>query len=1811
MKDPAVMQQKRGGSWWKRLIPALLFIFIMTAGMLERPEQAVASYRHVSSYTSFEGTPLSGPREVAIDNGGKVYVADSDNSRIVVYNPDGTEYGKIEEVIYENGHFAVLGYPTALTIKNDILYMVNGVAVHRFDINNNNKPISEDIPVSYLTGGGVYGIAVDSGGTMYTAGYYHITNVSPSGTPSVYFDLNIPDKTHNAEDIAIDEQDNLYVMSGGSYIHKYDKYKNLLDSWHYGVDNLMTGVAYHDGVLYMSISNSSSVGFRKVSAMDGRILAEHINPEYYDYVDSIAIHPVTKEIYLTYRYGGVRVYKDVGTTVTATASSYSIQYGNAVTFDVSVTANNGLGTPAGTVALMDGDVKLADVNLAGGTASYTTTQLPGGTRSITAVYQGAEDYAGNTSTAMVIEVARKASTITVQSSDANPAWGLPVTFTAIVNGADPSGETPTGTVTFSSGTTVLGTGMLDEGQAVLTSDGLAAGAHTITAQYGGANAFEPSDGTVLQTVDKAVSAISPSSTREISVFGETVTFMASVAVQAPGTGTPTGDVAFKIGSTTLGVSTLNAAWAMLDVSNLEVGSHTITAEYGGDDSVVGSSGTLNLTVQKASTSIDVMSSKNAIRLGETVTFQANAAVEWPGAGTPTGAVTFKNGATTLGVAALSGGTATLEVSNLEAGMHTVTAEYGGDGSFMPGNGTVVQTVSKLDTTTVLTASPGSVVFGEKLAFTANVSSAGGTPEGTVTFRNGSTVLGVEELVNGEAVLSGVGDLEVGAHTITAEYDGSASFAGSVGTVQQTVGRAGTSTSVATSQSVSVSGEPVTFTATVEVEAPGAGTPTGTVTFKNGTTTLGVAALSGSTATLDVSSLEVGSHRIVAEYGGDGSFDPGSGTVEQTVNKLNTTTALTASPGPIVFGEAAAFTATVYAASGTPEGTVTFRNGSTVLGVEALVDGKAVLNGVGDLAVGTHAITAEYAGLSWFAGSADTVQQTVGQAVTSTSVVTSQGVSVYGETVTFTAAVAVEAPGAGAPTGSITFKNGAATLDTVTLSGGTATLKMSNLGVGTHTITAEYMGDGSFLGSGSTVEQTVNKANTVVNVSSSQGTSIYGDAVTFIATVTAAPPGAGVPTGSVTFKNGPTTLGVVRASAGTATLDVSALDVGTHTTTAEYSGDDFFAPGSGVMTQEVGKVGSTLDVTVSKAAVVYGERVSFTAAVTAAVYGREEPTGTVTLQLDAAPIGSGSLDSGVLTLHAHALSVGSHLIVVHYSGDGSYAPTSQTLAVTVSKADSITNAAISTDTSMVNEVVSITAQVGAVAPGNGTPSGEVTLRHGTEAIGTGVLVDGEVVIEIDELPVGTYTLELAYNGDELFRTSKSSPLMLTVGKGQTAASVQANGANIAAGNSISLTAEILAVPPKAGIPTGAVTFFDQDGEIGEVVMDAADNGVAKLIIPQGWRAGRYGIAVKYEGDGRFYGSESATFDLVVNAPAPSPSPPPTSQPSAPATPAMDTVEPIANTEGKIAIPPGGSGSVSLDEMISVSIPAEMSDKEVSMTIEEVASLAELTLSQQTLVSNVYEILSNLEGTFSKEITISFVFDASALGRNQTAAISYFDEEERVWIEIGGIIDGNVIAVPVDHLTKFAVFAVEKEEMEAPSAESVVFTDTQSHWGEDTIHRATAYGVVNGYPDGSFRPDHPITRAEFLVMLAGAVQMQGTGDSPMEFQDDAKIGAWARSAVYASQQAGIVTGYGDGTFRPEAPITRVEMAMMVARTLGMRVDSVTPTDFSDDSLIPQWAKGAAAAVREARMITGRSNNNFEPYADATRAEAATILMRVLES
>jgi hypothetical protein len=323
----------------------------------------------------------------------------------------------------------------------------------------------------------------------------------------------------------------------------------------------------------------------------------------------------------------------------------------------------------------------------------------------------------------------------------------------------------------------------------------------------------------------------------------------------------------------------------------------------------------------------------------------------------------------------------------------------------------------------------------------------------------------------------------------------------------------------------------------------------------------------------------------ADLNGDGLVDlvaansdtPGTvGVLLSTsapVTDAKTTTTLITSTATAVVGQIETLTATVVTKVGTPIGTVFFSDGNTLLG-SAPVDSNGHATIQTSLFVGTHALTASFFGVSGFAASdSAAVAVTVNPAATTVALKSSVNPAVTGQAVSFTATVAAVAPGAGTPTGTVTFMDGNTVLGTVAVvTGGKATFTTSFAATGGHVITAVYNGSAAFVGSSQALTEQVNaaptrKATTLALFTSANSVGV-GQAVTFTATV-GDPTGTGTPTGTVTFFVGTTAVATVRLDAnGQARLSGFFSVRGTYTLRAVYSGDGTFAASSRSLIEQV-------------------------------------------------------------------------------------------------------------------------------------------------------------------------------------------------------------------------------------------------------------------------------------------------------------------------------------------------------------------------------------------------------------------------------------------------------------------------------------------------------------------------------------------------------------------------------------------------------------------------------------------------------------------
>ncbi|HYT39286.1 MAG TPA: Ig-like domain repeat protein [Acidimicrobiia bacterium] len=563
--------------------------------------------------------------------------------------------------------------------------------------------------------------------------------------------------------------------------------------------------------------------------------------------------------------------------------------------------------------------------------------------------------------------------------------------------------------------------------------------------------------------------------------------------------------------------------------------------------------------------------------------------------------------------------------------------------------------------------------------------------------------------------------------------------------------------------------------TITAVGPGAGMPTGTVQFAvDGIDVGDPVTLGGGMATSPPDAgLAVGDRTITAHYSGDPSFTAGTGSVTQTVDPAATTTTVTSSVTPSSFGQPVSFTASVAPVApgaGTPTGTVQFFVDGSAFGSPVTLASQAAVSDVtSTLSVGLHPVTATYEGTGDFtASTSDALSQDVGQ-IAATNVVTSTATpSLFGQPVQF---VATLTGTQGTPTGSIQFGVDGANLGTpAALTGGVATsTSTSLLTVGDHTVTATYSGDVAYTAGTSMVTQTVNPAGTVTAITATVTPSVFGQPVTYTATVGPVPPGSGTPTGGVEFFADGTSFGTGTLSGGsTVSPPISSLGVGVHTVTGTYTGDPSFVSSTASATQAVGQSGSATTVSSSANPSVSGQAVNFTAHIAPAGNGGGTPDGSVQFLVDGTNFGDQvTLSGGAATSGSTgSLTVGNHTVEADYNPGPSFTTSTATLGggQTVNKA--ATSVAVTSGGSSVSgDTVVFTATVGPVAPGAGTPSGSVQfVVDGTGAGDPVALSGGVTTYSTAGLGVGNHDVVGDYSGDGAFQSSTGS-----LGDGQTVAS----------------------------------------------------------------------------------------------------------------------------------------------------------------------------------------------------------------------------------------------------------------------------------------------------------------------------------------------------------------------------------------------------------------------------------------------------------
>lgn len=181
--------------------------------------------------------------------------------------------------------------------------------------------------------------------------------------------------------------------------------------------------------------------------------------------------------------------------------------------------------------------------------------------------------------------------------------------------------------------------------------------------------------------------------------------------------------------------------------------------------------------------------------------------------------------------------------------------------------------------------------------------------------------------------------------------------------------------------------------------------------------------------------------------------------------------------------------------------------------------------------------------------------------------------------------------------------------------------------------------------------------------------------------------------------------------------------------------------------------------------------------------------------------------------------------------------------------------------------------------------------------------------------------------------------------------------------------------------------------------------------------------------------------------------------------------------------------------------------------------------------------------------------------------------------------------------------------APQVHAQALSDVRGYWGEQYITTLVNRSIIGGFPDGTFRPNADITRAQFAAIAVKAFNLPVSGVS--NNFTDVRSNYWANPAITAVSNSGLVTGFPDGTFRPDDRITRAQAMVVLAKALGNRFrPSGSLDNYSDRQAIPDWANESITKAANAGVIVNFPDPRLiAPNRLATRGEVAGLIYQTL--
>ncbi|MGA9632293.1 MAG: Ig-like domain repeat protein [Candidatus Acidiferrales bacterium] len=571
----------------------------------------------------------------------------------------------------------------------------------------------------------------------------------------------------------------------------------------------------------------------------------------------------------------VKAWTTANTALKASTTTLTLNSGNAVNIThgqsvpVSIGVTGTPGTPTGNVSLIantgpNGTQGVQGFTLSSGSATGTTNALPGGTYTVVAQYAGDATFGASSSATTSVTVGKEASSENIALELFNASTGQQTSANATtaqygssellrMNVTSQAGDAcaqnapgqmgcPTGSITVTNNGAAL-----DGGSFALNSLGYAedqsvqlpGGADAVKVSYAGDNSFNASSATSTITITPA-----PTAAYVNVVSGPDIIWNASNMLEANVPGVPlgvapTGLMTLYCNGTQVGspvaltgtlVGSTPVAEATFTTTQLPLGNDAITVQYGGDNNYASSTSAPATADVQILTNLSLRTSSATINHGASVTFTATLSATQSGGPAPTGAVWFYQNSNFITSVPLSGGQAQLTTSSLPGGNLYILASYTGDTNYRTSQNSLSETVNLLPTVTSVMSSSPTIQQGSDVTFTAAVApvqSGGPALTGSVQFFWAVNLQGADNpiggpvaLVNGQAKFD-TSTLPTNTGLVGASYGGDNNYAGSSGTISQTVTPAPT---------FMVTANPMT----IPVSAPGgSGSTVVTFTAQNG------------------------------------------------------------------------------------------------------------------------------------------------------------------------------------------------------------------------------------------------------------------------------------------------------------------------------------------------------------------------------------------------------------------------------------------------------------------------------------------------------------------------------------------------------------------------------------------------------------------------------------------------------------------------------------------------------------------------------------------------------------------------------------------------------------------------------------------------------------------------------------------------------------------------------------------------------------------------------------------------------------------